>query len=89
MGAARHLAQHATGIVKIFRLAINFAIYVDRGVSSDHDDIEICVSLCDDMGFALCKSLHVREWCFVNEWSFINVSRFNVERHFAFAKRFV
>ena len=60
----------------------------DRTKDTALDILEVRC-MCDDMGFALCKSLHVRKWCFVNEWSFINVSRFNVERHFAFAKRFV
>jgi hypothetical protein len=89
MGAARHFAQHAAGVIKIFWFAIDLAIYVDRGVGRDHDDIKICVSLCDDMGFALCKSLHVCKWSFKFEWCFIDVSRLNIKRHFTFAKRFV
>jgi hypothetical protein len=89
MGAARHFAQHAAGIIKIFWFAKNLTFYIDRGVGCDHDDIEICVSLCDDMGFALCKSLHVCKWGFKFEWCFINVSWLNVKRYFTFAKRFV
>jgi hypothetical protein len=89
MGAARHLVQHATGIVNIFWLAKDFAINVDRGVGRNHDDIKIFISLCDDMGFALCKSLHVCKWGFELKWRFVDVSRLNVERHFTFTKRFV
>jgi hypothetical protein len=89
MGTTRHLAQHALCIVQVFRLPENFAVHIHSGIRCDHDDIEICVSLCDDMGFALRKTLHVRKWGFEFEWCFINVSWLNVKRYFTFAKRFV
>jgi hypothetical protein len=89
MSAARHLVQHASGIIKVFRLSENLAINIHGGVGCNHHNIAIAKTLSDDMSFALSKSLYVCEWCFVNERSFIDVSRFDVERHFAFTKCFV
>jgi hypothetical protein len=89
MGTTRHVAQHASRIIKIFRLAKDFAFHVHRGVGCNHDDIEIFVSLCNNMCFALCKSLHVCKRRFKFKWSFINVSWLDVKRHFTFAKCFV
>jgi hypothetical protein len=89
MGATRHLVQHASSIIEVFGLSENLSVHIHSGVGCNHHNIEITKPLGNDVGFTLCKSLHVREWCFVNEWSFIDVSRFNVEQHLAFTTCFV
>jgi hypothetical protein len=89
MGATRHVAQHAAGIVKVFWLAENFALHVHRGVGCNDHNIAFSKTLSDDVGFTLRKTLHVRKRSFEFERSLIDVSRLDVKRHYTFTKYFV